>query len=125
MVDIFIHSPIADDDVIQEMRKRSCKNPDIDSEFDSPSRRKKRYTVMGDGWKWGDEGTTMPVTVGFKNYWHGDISPSVQEEIAMDCASVSIYIKAISVSDYKTLCKIFPAIKTYYDRRHIVSSSIR
>lgn len=50
----------------------------------SLSGRIKRYSQLGS-----ETWITLPVTVGFQNYWTGGISQQVQEEIAITCCRVS------------------------------------
>lgn len=91
----YVSNLSVDDKVaLGEMRKKNCQNPDLDSGHRrNNSRRRKRYTYMAEGkYKWGDFKTKMPVTIGFKNYWQGYISPYEQEQVAMDCASVRVGI---------------------------------
>lgn len=47
-------------------------------------RRYRRYTRLGDS-KW----DKLPVTVGFKNYWSGNMDHETQEKVALSCARVS------------------------------------
>ena len=65
----------------------SCLNKDVEPHVYETRNRKKRYSLLNGGrYLW----ETMPVTISFRNYLPGNVmSSSKQEEIAMDCASVS------------------------------------
>ena len=65
----------------------SCLNKDVEPHVYETRNRKKRYSFLNGGrYLW----ETMPVTISFRNYLPGNVmSSSKQEEIAMDCASVS------------------------------------
>lgn len=87
-----------DETTIQELERPRCSKPDDNAE----GNRNKRFALLNQGrYLWGQSNsrrgtsssrdTSMPVTVGFKNYWNG-MSNSHQEWVAMECARVSFPI---------------------------------
>lgn len=60
--------------------------------------RVKRFTLLENNTRnWNDPRTPFPLTIGFENYWTGPISREIQDDVAIECATVGFQQRQLNI----------------------------